>query len=140
MKILLPIDGSEYTKRMLAYLGAHDEFFGAAAEYTLLYIATPIPPRARAAVGKELIDKLHADETTAACKGVLPYFKQKGWPHKVVTKVGNAGDEIAKLAASGKFDLIVMGTHGHGALASLVLGSTSQRVLANCNVPVMLIR
>ncbi|MBM3521702.1 MAG: universal stress protein [Alphaproteobacteria bacterium] len=140
MKILLPIDGSGYTKRMLAYLGAHDEVFGAADEYTLLYVATPIPPRARAAVGKEMVDKFQADETTAACKGVLPYFKQKGWKNRVVTKVGNAGDEIAKYATAGKFDLVVMGSHGHGALASLVMGSTSQRVLAACDVPVLLIR
>ncbi len=140
MKILLPIDGSAYTKRMLAYLGAHDEFFGGADDYTLLYVATPISPRVRAAVGREAIEKLHADETAAAAKGVLAYFKQKGWKAKLVTKSGRAGDEIAKLAESGKHDLIVMGSHGHGVLASLVIGSTSQRVLASCSVPVMLIR
>ncbi len=33
-----------------------------------------------------------------------------------------------------------MGTHGHGALGRLVMGSVSTQVLANCSVPVMLIR
>lgn len=140
MKILLPIDGSDYTKRMLGYLGAHDEFFSGADEYTLLFVATPISPRVRAAVGREMVDKLHADETAAASKSVLAYFKQKGWQAKLVTKTGVPGDEIAKLAKSGKHDLIVMGSHGHGMLASLVMGSTSQRVLATCGVPVLLIR
>lgn len=140
MKILLPVDGSDYTKHMLAYIGAHEEMFGAANEFTLIHIQTPVPPRARAAVGKEIVEKMHEDETRAATRGVLAYFKQKGWKAKLVTKVGSAGDEIAKLADSGKFDLVVMGSHGHGALSALLMGSTTQRVLANCSVPVLLIR
>ncbi|MEG0946729.1 MAG: universal stress protein, partial [Comamonas sp.] len=39
-----------------------------------------------------------------------------------------------------KFDLIIMGTHGHGSLGKLVMGSVSTKVLANCSVPVMLVR
>lgn len=140
MRILLPVDGSIYTKHMLAYLGAHDEMFGGDNEYTLVHIQTPIPPRARAAVGREVVEKMHADETQAATKGTLAYFKQKGWKAKLVAKVGSAGDEISKLANSGKFDLIVMGSHGHGAITALLMGSTTQRVLAHCKTPVLLIR
>ena len=32
MKILAAVDGSPYTKRMLAYLAAHDEWLGAQHE------------------------------------------------------------------------------------------------------------
>ena len=60
MKILLPVDGSPFTKKMLAYVGAHEELFGAAAEWALIHVQTPIPPRARAAVGKELVEKMQA--------------------------------------------------------------------------------
>ena len=35
MKILAAVDGSPYSKRMLAYLAAHDEWLGAHHEYTL---------------------------------------------------------------------------------------------------------
>ncbi len=59
---------------------------------------------------------------------------------KTVTKVGPAGETIAKVAESGKYDLIVMGTHGHGSLGKLVMGSVSTQVLANCQVPVLLVR
>ena len=44
------------------------------------------------------------------------------------------------MAESGKYDLIVMGTHGHGSLGKLVMGSVSTQVLANCQVPVLLVR
>ena len=39
MKILVPVDGSPFTKRMLAYLAAHDEWLGDAHQYTLLHVA-----------------------------------------------------------------------------------------------------
>ena len=35
MKILLAVDGSKYTKRMLAYVAAHDEWLGPGHEYTV---------------------------------------------------------------------------------------------------------
>jgi nucleotide-binding universal stress UspA family protein len=39
-----------------------------------------------------------------------------------------------------KSHLIVMGTHGYGAVGRLVLGSVSQRVVADCEVPVLLVK
>jgi nucleotide-binding universal stress UspA family protein len=47
---------------------------------------------------------------------------------------------IAKLAEDGKFDLVVMGSHGHGAWANLVMGSVATQVLAHCGVPVLMVR
>ena len=35
---------------------------------------------------------------------------------------------------------IVMGSHGHGTLGNLVMGSVATQVLANCKVPVLLVR
>ena len=55
-------------------------------------------------------------------------------------QVGNAGEVIAKTAASGKFDMVIMGSRGHGAFGSLVMGSVATKVLANCQVPVLLVR
>ncbi len=39
MKILLPVDGSDYTKRMLGFVAAHDELFGAGNELTVFTAA-----------------------------------------------------------------------------------------------------
>jgi nucleotide-binding universal stress UspA family protein len=54
--------------------------------------------------------------------------------------VGHAGETIAKAAESGKFDMLIMGSHGHGALGNLVMGSVATQVLAKCDVPVLLVR
>jgi nucleotide-binding universal stress UspA family protein len=36
--------------------------------------------------------------------------------------------------------MLVMGSHGHGAVANLVMGSAATQVLAHCKVPVLLVR
>lgn len=47
MNILLAVDGSPYTKKMLAYLAAHDEMLGTSHSYTAITVQ-PQLPRARA--------------------------------------------------------------------------------------------
>ena len=47
MKILLAVDGSPYTKKMLAYVVTHDDVFTTGNEYTLLTVHPALPPRAR---------------------------------------------------------------------------------------------
>ena len=52
MKVLLAVDGSTYTKKMLAYLTTHEELIAGEAEFTVLTVMPALPPRARAAVGR----------------------------------------------------------------------------------------
>ena len=47
---------------------------------------------------------------------------------------------VATLAENGKFDLIVMGSRGHGTLGNLVMGSVATKVLAGCDTPVLIVR
>lgn len=140
MKILLAVDGSEYTKKMLAYLATHEGLFGTDNSYTILTVQPALPPRARAAVGKEVVDKYYAEESEKVLGPVSKFLARHGIDAKSSWKVGHAGETIAKIADSGKFDLLVMGSHGHGALGNLVMGSVATQVLAHCGVPVLLVR
>ncbi len=140
MKILLAVDGSSYTKKMLAYLSTHDEMFGSGNDYTVLTVQPALPPRARAAVGKEVVDNYYADETGKIMAPVGKFLSRHGIDAKSSWKVGPAGETIAKFADAGRFDLLVMGSHGHGTLGNLVMGSVATQVLANCKVPVLLVR
>lgn len=140
MKILLAIDGSPYTKKMLAYLTTHEELMAGTHEYTALTVQTPLPPRARAALGKAVVDQYYAEQGEKVLGPVDKYLKRHGINFTTAVKVGPAGETIAKVAEAGGFDLIMMGTQGHGALGKLVMGSVSTQVLASCQVPVLLVR
>lgn len=140
MKILLAVDGSEYTKKMLAYLSTHDSLLNSDNNYTLFTAQPALPPRARAAVGKEIVEKYHSEEAEKVLAPASKFLARHDIQAKSQWKIGPAGETIAKVAESGKYDLVVMGSHGHGALGNLVMGSVATQVLAHCGVPVLLVR
>ena len=140
MNILLAVDGSAYTKKMLAYIAAHDELLGNQHEYTAITVQMPLPSRARAALGKAATDQYHADESEKVLAPVEKFLARKGIAIKRISKLGSAGELIAKAADGGKYDLLVMGSRGHNALATLVMGSVTTQVLANSTVPVLIVR
>lgn len=140
MKILIPVDGSSFTKRMLAYLAAHDEWLGDAHNYTLIHVAPPVPPRAAAALDKEILKSYYAEESEKVFKPVRTFFDKQRIKASFVAKVGQAADVVADTATKGDFDLVMMGSHGHGTLGNLVLGSVTTKVMANCRTPVLIVR
>jgi nucleotide-binding universal stress UspA family protein len=141
MKILVAADGSPFTKQMLAYLAAHDEWLGAGRhEYTVLTSVPALPPRAASVVDKEAVKSYYAEEADKVFKPIRTFFKRQGIAAEFVSKTGSAPEVIAKMAESGGFDLLIMGSHGHGSLTNLVMGSVATKVMAHCKTPVLLIR
>ncbi|MDO8769146.1 MAG: universal stress protein [Burkholderiaceae bacterium] len=140
MKILLAVDGSAYTKKMLAYLTTHSDLFSPNNDYTVLTVQLAVPPRARSAVGKDVVENYYKDEAEKIMAPVDKFLVRHGINAKSVWKVGHVGETIGKFADSGKFDMLVMGSHGHGALVNLVMGSVATQVLAHSTTPVLLVR
>ncbi len=140
MKILAAVDGSPYTKRMLAYLAAHDDWLGAHHQYTLLHCVPAVPPRAAAVISKDDLKAYYDDMSEKVFKPMRTFFNRQGLKAAFVAKVGPAADLIAATADKGDFDLLIMGSHGQGSLANLVMGSVATKVLARTQVPVLLIR
>jgi nucleotide-binding universal stress UspA family protein len=139
MKILLAVDGSPYTKKMLAYMAAN-ELFSPKNEYTAFTAQLMLPSQARAALGKELVTKYYEDEGQRVMAPVQKFLERHGIKAKCLWKTGSPGELIAKMADAEKFDLVVMGSHGHSALVNLVVGSVATKVLGNCKAPVLIVR
>lgn len=140
MKILLAVDGSKYTKHMLAYLAAHDEFLSAGNTYTAFTVVSPIPTHAASFVARDALDGYYRERADEVLAPVKAFTSQQQWATEPVHVVGHPAEAIAHYAEQHKIELIVMGTHGHTGLANLVLGSVTGGVLARCTVPVLLIR
>jgi nucleotide-binding universal stress UspA family protein len=140
MRILVPVDGSSYTKRMLAYLAAHDEWFGQEKQFTVLHVSPAISARPASVLDPDVLRAYYAEETEKVFKPIRAFLAKQKLPAKFVAKVGASAEVIAEAARKGRFDLVVMGSHGHGALGGLVLGSTTTKVLAKCQTPVLIVR
>ena len=140
MKILAAVDGSPYTKRMLGYLAAHDEWLGPQHDYTLVHAVPAVPPRAAAVLDRAVLKSHYQDEAEKVFKPIRAFFAKQGLTANFVSKVGPAADNIVAVAEKGKFDLLMLGSHGHGTLTNLVMGSVATKVIAKCDTPVLLIR
>ena len=140
MKILIAADGSSYTKRVLAYLAAHDDWMGPQHDYVVVNAVAAVPARAIAVLDKDLIQGYYDDEAEKVFKPIRTFMKKQGLNAQFVSKVGQAHDVIGKLANTGKFDLLVMGSHGHSSLGNLVMGSVATKVMSQVKIPVLLVR
>jgi nucleotide-binding universal stress UspA family protein len=139
MKVLLAVDGSDYTKRMLAYVAAHGELLGPTHHYTAVTVVTRIPPHAARHIDRQTLAAYYRDEAAKVLAPVQQIAAERGWTLATLQREGQAADEIAAIAEGGQFDLIVMGTHGHSSLGNLVLGSVATGVLARAKTPVLLV-
>jgi nucleotide-binding universal stress UspA family protein len=54
--------------------------------------------------------------------------------------MGNPYAEIVQYAEESGIDLIVVGTHGRGAFAHLLLGSVAEKVVRKAHCPVLTVR
>jgi len=140
MKILIAADGSPHTKRMLAYIAAHDEWLGQLPAYAVIHSVLPVPPHAAVTVGKDMLKSYYESEAEKVFTPIRKFFKQQSLVARFLPKVGDPAVEIARLAETSKFDLVMIGSHGRGTLANLVLGSVVTKVLASCYTPVLIVR
>lgn len=140
MKILLPVDGSDYTKRTLAYLGAHNELLPGDHEFTVFTVIEPFSPYKTDFSKAVSMEDFMRDQAEQVLGPVRSFAQQQGWNVQTDYVPGTVVQAIISKAESLKPDLIVMGTRGRSALGSLILGSVTNGVLANCKIPVLLIR
>ena len=140
MKVLLPVDGSDYTKRMLGYVAASDGLLGTRHDYVVVTVVAALPAHATRFIDRATLDDYYRESAEAVLGPVRAFAEQKGWTLRTDVRVGHAAEQIAVAAEEARADLIVMGSHGHSAFGSVVLGSVASGVIARCKTPVLLIR
>lgn len=138
--ILLAADGSAISNNAVRYVA--DNLALSAVEYDLrlIHVLYRVPPRAAAAVGRDIVENYYQSEMDEALKSARRVLDGKGIRYQTVRRIGNPGQEMARYAQAEHAELVVMGSHGRGAAKGLLLGSTAQSLIAGCDVPVLVLR
>jgi nucleotide-binding universal stress UspA family protein len=140
MKILIPVDGSKFSKAAVDFVASRATLIGKDPAVELLNVQAPVPARAVSAVGKSTVKSYHDEESARALKPSIAALAKAGMAAMSGYAIGHAAEEIARRADKDNVDLIVMGSHGHGALVQLMLGSVTNAVLAHTTKPLLVVR
>ncbi len=140
MKLLLAADGSECTKKALAFLVTHEGLAGPDDELVVVNVQPAMPNRVSHLVDARVIHDFHLEEANKVLDPIKVFLDRHPLHYRCEWLVGVAAVEIVAAAQREKCHMIVLGTHGHGIVGSILMGSVAQRVVADSHVPVLLIK
>ena len=138
--ILYPTDFSEDARHACPYVIDLAKKFGARV---ILIHVVPAPTYAvsyEIAVDTSTLDEEMRKSAQTRIEKLAGEFAAEGIECDAVIEVGGAFVEIIKTARDREADLIVLATHGLGALKHMLLGSTAEKVVRKAPCPVLTIR
>ncbi len=139
-KILYPTDFSEYAVNARPYVIDLAKKFG--AEVTVINVlmspSYAVSPEFAVDLTKIQKDMQAAAESSLAA--VRKVFEDEGITTRAILEIGSPFAEIVHTAQKEKIDLIIMATHGHGAVKHMLLGSTAEKVVRKAPCPVLTVR
>jgi nucleotide-binding universal stress UspA family protein len=135
--ILCPVDFSRASRTPLhqaASLAALDR-----ARLVVLFVAEPrVAEAAGAEFGADALDREMRGALDRFVRAVVADGGDSGEPELIV-RSGPVAAQILAAARELEADLLVMGTHGHTGYRKLLFGSTTERVLRDTPVPVLVV-
>lgn len=139
-RILVPVDFSVNSKRALDY--AHGLALKFNAALHLVHVCE-VPGITTPAMDAYAIAYSDWSERLGEEAEALLDREKSALPDVRVTSevlFGNAASSIIEAATATRADLIVMGTHGHGAVMHMVMGNVAERVVRGAPCPVLTVR
>lgn len=135
--VLVPLDGSEYGARALAYAqGLANE---AGARISLLTVLLRPDPGSAPVVPK--LDEQSRKSAEGHLEQTAATVRERGSaPVSTTVELGEPAERITEFARSQGVDLIVMSTHGLGATGRYAIGSVALKVLMTAPCPVFMVR
>ncbi len=157
-KILYATDLSETARHAARYACSMGKSYG--AEVSVMHVIPDIIEHLSTEVGINLADHMKKSQLEDFHKKGIESAKQAVFQRiretsknvlaeipqcplseeKVIVKVGNPAKQIVSAGKKGGFDMIIMGTHGHGKLEERVIGSIANDVIRKSDIPVMVVR
>ena len=139
MKILLPVDGSEYAlaavRHAIRLVGE-----GLDASFILANVQAPAYLIEVLLANPDAIGRATGATAADAIEGGRALLQQTNIPYQVEPATGDAVPVLLGLIERLGCDAVIMGTRGHGALRATLLGSVSQGLVHLASVPVRLVK
>ena len=140
MKILLAADGSKFTKKALTFLVASKNLATADDELIVFHVQDPVSPQIKSKLGSAEVEAYQLGQAEKVLKPIRQFLDKQVVSYRCVWVVGAAASEIIRVSKKERVQMIVMGAHGHGILVRALMGSVAQRVMADCDIPVLMVK
>ena len=140
MKIMVAVDGSDISVRAAKYAGQLARKLAKPATIFLVSVNPEPFPGVASKIGKETVARLHAESHEKMLAPARKALARAKATVRELALVGDAAPAILEAAAANKAELLVMGSHGRGAVSGMFLGSVSSKVIAHAGLPVTIIR
>ena len=163
LKVLIPLDGSEFSEQILPYL---TKFFTPEMHHLVFLRVdknvqglTPAPPITPIQEYRDTMFRTHQDAKLAKhpiyanqmrdsqeaqlqdeLRQETAAVRQAGFSITYAAKFGDPATEILETIEEEAIDLVAMTTHGRTGLSRVVFGSVAEKVLHKMSVPIMLLR
>lgn len=135
-RILVPTDGSETVDEVMDAvldIAAHHD-----ATVHFLYVADSTRPNLEAAETEIRDDLLARGESVV--EGAATRARDRDLHVVTVVREGDPAPTIVEYATESGIDLVVMPTHGRTGVSRLVLGSITEKVVRQSEIPVLALR
>ena len=141
-KLVVPLDGSEVAEQALPFAIS---LAGASGEICLIRVASPPDPFYDDVLRRYLpvTDQDHERRESDALQALVETtsnYETAGSNVSFAVRTGDPAEELLKAADSFEADMIVMASHGRGALDRWRFGSVADRVARTSRIPVMIVR
>lgn len=136
-KILIPIDGSENSNRVVQFIIKQAANCKDLVEIHLLNVQHRFPGTVKESAQTK---QYHHDEGIKALAGARKLLDDAHIKYAYHIGVGDVGETVAQFVKELKCDQLAMGTRGMSSVANMVMGSAATKVLHLVNVPVLLVK
>ena len=140
MKILFAADGSSFTLKALKFLVSNKTLLDSSDELLVLHVQDAISAQIERKLGSAEVTAYQEKQADAVLKPIKKFLDKHSVNYRCIWVAGAAATQIVEISKRERAKMIVMGTHGHGLLSRMFMGSVAQRVLAESEIPTLLVK
>lgn len=140
MRILVPVDGSQHSRRALQFIREASELTGTRPEVELLSVQSFVSDGMARMFGAEAVKKAYTDEGLKVFEGMGEEIAALGEGIRKEVGFGDPGAAVKQAAEEFGADLIVMGSRGLNPVQGFFMGSFTNTVLSQTKRPVLILR